>query len=38
MGVESERDEAKEEEQHARLASIAAGDAKVLVEEKPARV
>ena len=37
-GTKNERDEAKEEAQHARLAAVSTGDAKVLVEEKLARV
>ena len=38
MSTEKEGDEAKEEVQHARLAAVAAGDAKVLAEDKLARV
>ena len=36
--MEKERDEAKEEAELAQLAVVAAGDAKALVEDKPARV
>ena len=36
--AEKERDEAKEEAQQARLAAVAAGDTKVLMEDKMARV
>ena len=38
MSMEKERDEAKEEAQLTRLAAMAAGDAKELVEDKLARV
>ena len=38
MSAEKERDEAKEEERHARLAIVTVGDAKVLAEDKLARV
>ena len=38
MSAERERDEAKEEAHLARLAVVAAGDTKVLVEDKLARV
>ena len=36
--MEKERDEAKEEAQLAQLATVTAGDAKVLVKDKLARV
>ena len=36
--AKKERDEAKEEVQHSRLAAVAAGDAKALTEDKLARV
>ena len=36
--AEKERDEAKEEAQHARLATVVVGDTKVLMEDKMARV
>ena len=36
--AEKERDEAKEEAQHTRLAAVEAGDVKVLAKDKLARV
>ena len=38
MSMEKERDEAKEEAQLARLAVVAVGNAKALVEDKLTRV